>query len=94
MNKCDVLIVNLLIRWAILKLIHVFRIDYFFKNYYVLLRFYDKIVPKCRLFKIINVAFFVNVGDIGYVHSASESGRSLGGGNGNPLQVFLPRKFH
>ena len=45
MNKCDLLKVNLLIGWAILKLIHVFRIDYFFKNYYVLLRFYDKIVP-------------------------------------------------
>ena len=32
-----------------------------------------------------------NEGDMGLIPG---SGRSPGGGNGNPLQLFLPGKFH
>ena len=36
----------------------------------------------------------VNTGDIRDTGSIPGSGRSPGGGNGNPLQYFSPGKFH
>ena len=35
-----------------------------------------------------------NIGDTGDVGLIPGSGRSAGGGNGNPLQYFLPGKSH
>ena len=35
-----------------------------------------------------------NVGDIRDPGSIPGSGRSPGGGNGNPVQLFLPGEFH
>ena len=35
-----------------------------------------------------------NTGDTGDVGLIPGSGRSTGGGNGNPLQYFLPGKSH
>ena len=35
-----------------------------------------------------------NTGDAGDLSSIPGSGRSPGGGNGNPAPVFVPRKFH
>ena len=58
------------------------------------------LLEQIRFFSCVFIVLLVvnnppaNAGDVRDVDSVLESGRSRGGGHGNPIPVFLPGEFH